>query len=370
MNRCKLGLIALAVLGTCVTGASAQSNVSIYGMIDLGLRIDDPKISGSSTTALVSGHQSGSRLGVRGSEDLGGGLSAVYALENGFSADTGQAAQGGLLFGRQVYGGLRGRSFGTVAAGRVTIFSAGTGDFSMLGDIDPFSVSFGISSIGSTFSSVVLRVDNAVLWQSPNWGGWRAGVGYSTAISGAEAAGTGNNNRMMFSALNYRAGPLFVAVTLDSISPTAAQKRAVSAGGLGASDNQTHLMVGGTFDTQMVKLHAAYYREDSQFGNTATRIPTAAESPTTRTADATGWMVGATIPFGAFRFIGNYQKRDGKRIGTYNGDRSVWSLGSTYRLSERSNLYASYGNSTGKGSLATSNTYNTKQMAVGLRHRF
>jgi predicted porin len=373
MNAFRKSVVALAMLGAFCGAATAQSNVTLYGIVDVALRYDNPKLAGASSLfSIASGHQSGSRFGFRGSEGLGGGLSAIFALEGGFATDTGTSTQGGLLFGRQAYAGVRSEQAGTFAAGRVTIFSGGTGDFNMIGDIDPFSVSFGISSIGSTFSSVVLRIDNAVLWQSPNWSGFRGGIGYSTQIAGTEVAGSGNNNQMMFSALNYSSGPLFIALTYDVIQPTNAQGNRVGvSGGLGATDDQTHLLLGGTYNFKLLKLHAAYWWENNQFGNTATRIPTAAESPTTRTADATGWMLGITVPLGSgFRVMGDYQNRDGKRTGTFEGDRSVWSIGTTYDLSRRTNLYASYGNSSGEKSLATSNTYNTTQTAAGIRHRF
>jgi predicted porin len=372
MHTFRKCLVALATAGVFSGAATAQSAVNVYGIVDVGIRYDNPKLAGAaSTLCIASGHQSGSRFGFRGSESLGGGLSAIFALEGGFNPDLGTSAQGGVLFGRQAYAGLRSEKAGTAAAGRVTIFSGGTGDFNMLGDIDPFSVSFGISSIGSTFSSVVMRIDNAVLWQSPNWSGFRGGVGYSTQLAGTEVAGSGNNNPMLFSALNYSSGPLFLALTYDVIKPTNAQGNRVGvSGGLGATEDQTHLLLGGTYDFKMVKLHAAYWWENNQFGNTATRIPTAAESPTSRTADATGWMLGVTVRSGAFRVMGDYQNRDGKRAGTFEGDRNVWSIGTTYDLSRRTNLYASYGNSSGEKSLATSNTYNTTQLAAGIRHRF
>jgi predicted porin len=372
MNAVRKSLVALAVLAAFSGVVTAQSSVNVYGVVDVAIRYDNPKLAGAdSTLGIASGHQSGSRFGFRGSESLGDGLSAIFTLEGGFNTDLGTSAQGGVLFGRQAYAGLRSVQAGTLAAGRVTIFSAGTGDFNMIGDIDPFSVSFGISSIGSTFSSVVMRIDNSVLWQSPNWSGFRGGLGYSTQIAGTETAGSGNNNRMMFSALNYSSGPLFVALTYDVIQPTNAQGNRVGvSGGLGATEDQTHLLIGGTYDFKMAKLHAAYWWENNQFGNTATRIPTAAESPTSRTADATGWMLGVTVPLGSFRVIGDYQSRDGKRAGTFEGDRNVWSIGTTYELSRRTNLYASYGNSSGEKSLATSNTYNTTQTAAGIRHRF
>ncbi len=106
----KKSLLALAVLSAFAGVASAQSSVTLYGIIDMNLQRNDPKAGGAaSTTGVNSGHQSGSRWGVRGSEDLGGGLSAVFTLEGGYSGDTGLQGQGA-LFGRQVWAGLRGAS--------------------------------------------------------------------------------------------------------------------------------------------------------------------------------------------------------------------------------------------------------------------
>jgi predicted porin len=81
-------------------------------------------------------------------------------------------------------------------------------------------------------------------------------------------------------------------------------------------------------------------------------------------------MLGLTVPIGQFRFFGDYQSRDGDQQGRFEGDRSVWAVGVRYPLSRRTNLYASYADSSGKGSLSTSNTYNTTQMAFGMRHGF
>ncbi|RZI41890.1 porin [Herbaspirillum sp. HC18] len=112
----KKSLLALAVLGAFAGVASAQTNVSIYGVADVG--IERTKLSpGQSTTRLSSGIQSGSRLGFKGSEDLGGGMSAIFALENGYDISNGALGQGGLLFGRQAWVGLNG-GFGAVKFGR------------------------------------------------------------------------------------------------------------------------------------------------------------------------------------------------------------------------------------------------------------
>lgn len=353
----KKSLLALAVLSAMAGVASAQSSVTMYGIIDMNLQRNDPKPNGvASTTGVNSGHQSGSRFGVRGSEDLGGGLSAVFTLENGFSGDDGTQGQSGRLFGRQVWAGLRG-GFGTVALGRFALFSSGTGSFDMFGATDPFATGFGISSLSSTFSSVAItRVDNGALWQSPNWGGLRLGAGYSFQANGTEGAGSGANNPVIFTAVNYTGGPIFAVVTYDRIKPTDAQKAA------GRSDDQTHIQVGFTFDAKIAKAHLAYAKEDNQFLGSAT----AANAGN----DATAWMAGVTVPLGSVNLLASYQKRDGDTLGTTNADRRVWSVGTSYSLSRRTNLYASYADSDGSNSINNNPTFDRKQITAGVRHQF
>src|SRR5688500_13267011 len=97
----KKSLLALAVLGAFAGAASAQTNVTIYGVADVGIARTDSDAPGSNATwGLNSGIQSGSRLGFRGTEDLGGGLSAIFQLENGFNIDTGGLATANTLFNR------------------------------------------------------------------------------------------------------------------------------------------------------------------------------------------------------------------------------------------------------------------------------
>ena len=112
----KKSLLALAVLGAFAGAASAQTNVTVYGLVDAGIQRTDTDNSGA-RWGLDSGLQSGNRLGFKGSEDLGGGLSAIFTLESGFNLDDGTQAQGGRLFGRQAWVGLNG-GFGTVKFGR------------------------------------------------------------------------------------------------------------------------------------------------------------------------------------------------------------------------------------------------------------
>jgi hypothetical protein len=165
----KKTLLAVAVLGAFAGTAAAQSSVTLYGVADANVE----RIKGAtSLTRISSGGVQGSRWGLRGTEDLGGGLKAVFQLESGFNIDTGTSGQGGALFGRQAYVGLAG-SFGAVRLGR---------QYSPMDDVagmvgtkthDVLSV---VPIIGNGDYN---RVNNAVTYLTPNFGGFTAQVQYS-----------------------------------------------------------------------------------------------------------------------------------------------------------------------------------------------
>src|ERR1700760_315613 len=114
MKRIALSTLSLALLG--VTGmAHAQSSVTLYGLIDESVQyVNNATPRGGSFVGLVGGNLQGNRFGLKGTEDLGGGLKAIFQLENGFDINTGKLGQGGLMFGRQAYVGLTGDTWGTV----------------------------------------------------------------------------------------------------------------------------------------------------------------------------------------------------------------------------------------------------------------
>ena len=115
MKKSALALAVLAAL-SLNRSASAQSNVQVYGLIDAGVEVvNHAETDGGSMVRVISGGKNTSRWGLRGSEDLGGGLKAVYNLEGGILMDTG--ASDGPLFKRQAYVGLDG-GFGRVVIGR------------------------------------------------------------------------------------------------------------------------------------------------------------------------------------------------------------------------------------------------------------
>src|ERR1700753_2005436 len=106
----------VALVFSAVSGiAYAQSSVLLYGIVDEGFQFNN-NAGGKRQYYLASGELNGSRWGLRGSEDLGGGLKAILVLENGFDVNTGRLGQGGLEFGRQAYVGMSG-GIGTITLG-------------------------------------------------------------------------------------------------------------------------------------------------------------------------------------------------------------------------------------------------------------
>jgi predicted porin len=141
-------IIAIAMAALSAGAVHAQTSVSVYGIIDAGVEVlSNANAAGQSLTRMPSlaGGMFPSRLGFRGSEDLGGGMNAIFALENGLQPDTGAFNQGGRLFGRQAWVGLSG-AWGAVTAGRtynmiyLSTFDTDTFGPSTygLGALDPF----------------------------------------------------------------------------------------------------------------------------------------------------------------------------------------------------------------------------------------
>ena len=376
--------VALAVLGAFAGVAQAQSSVTLYGIVDINYMWQKlPTVTGTGTntrveqkgtSAINSGHQSGSRWGMRGSEDLGGGMKAIFTLEGGYSPDTGTLGQSGRIFGRQAWAGLE-SGWGKLVAGRIATFSSGTGSFYMTGNVDPFSTGFGLAGLGNTMYSMnALRLDNSVAYMTPKWAGFQFGAGYSVNANGSENQISDLNSDVLFLGANWQGGPFFVMVTYDQ------------ADGSSGKPDQKHLQVGGTFDIGPFRLHAAY-ADQSNIG-TVPAIGTGGSGAFISlpagisSFDTNAYMLGATWNIGAFSVFGSWQKQDAdsKPINVpcaggpcpsanFDPDFDIWALGGTWNLSRRTNLYASWASRNASGSLID-NSFNAKQLAIGMRHLF
>jgi len=370
----KKGIVALAVLGAFSGAALAQSSVTLYGILDINYMWEEKpttvsgRVQQESVSAINSGHQFGNRWGIRGSEDIGGGLKAIFTLESGFNLDSGTSAQGGRLFGRQAWMGLSG-NWGDFVGGRIATFSSGTGSFDMFSRIDPFGTGFGLASAGQTFISAnATRLDNSVMYRSPKIGGFQGGLGYSTRVDGGETAPSSTNTKAFFSGVNFETGPFYAVLTYDAFDNT------------GGRPDQKDLQIGATFDVGPVRLHGGY-ADQSNIGAIPTQQGGAGSfiilPAGIANFDASSWLLGVTWKIGAFSLLASYQAfdADGKSVRTgttvtnFEPDFSIWSIGGTYTLSRRTNLYASYASRDADGTLAGPQ-FDYTQFAVGIAHRF
>ncbi|SFI49181.1 Outer membrane protein (porin) [Collimonas sp. OK307] len=207
-------MILVAGMLSGISGMTqAQTNVTIYGLIDLGVNYTN-NVGGKSQVQLESGDVQGSRLGFKGSEDLGGGLSAVFKLENGFKADTGKLGQGGLFFGRQAFVGLSSTTAGTVTMGRqydsvVDFVGPVTANGGWAGYL--FSHPLDNDNTDNSF-----RVNNSVKYTSPNF----SGVTFGGLYGFGETAGNAGNNRTYSLGASYVNGPLTAGLAYMNLNHT------------------------------------------------------------------------------------------------------------------------------------------------------
>lgn len=182
-----LSFIAAAVLAPCA--AHAQSSITTYGIIDAAVEYySNADAAGNGVTRMPSlgGGMFPSRLGFRGVEDLGGGLKAVFVLENGFAPDTGVVGQGNRLFGRQANVGLSG-SWGSVTFGRnYNMLTTSTYDVDIIGPSQ-----YGLGSLDPFIPNG--RSDNAIAYKG-TFSGVTVGGSYSLGRDTSAAGGPAGTN--------------------------------------------------------------------------------------------------------------------------------------------------------------------------------
>ncbi|VVE55721.1 porin [Pandoraea sputorum] len=232
--------LAMAVLGAFAGTAHAQSSVTLYGIIDAGLTYVSSQgaavdsTSGSRNVKFSSGNLQGSRWGLSGSEDLGGGLKAIFTLENGFDLGNGTASASGKMFGRQAYVGLTSASAGAITIGR------------QYDSVVDFVGPFASGSQWATFSGAHIfdndnlnnsfRINNSIKYTTANYNGLSAGAlyGFSNQANGGKGSGFANN-RAWSAGLGYANGPLALGVGYLYLSGPAATSP-LNAGGAVSGD--------------------------------------------------------------------------------------------------------------------------------------
>jgi predicted porin len=341
----KKTLVAMAAFAA--VSSFAQSSVTLYGRVDAGLFSNKTISSGAGTAAPVRISQvgidngnavglTGSRWGMRGTEDLGGGLKAGFKLENRFSVDTGAGTQAGpLLFGGESFLSLSG-GFGTVKLGRI---------FTAFDDLRGIAVSKNNfdgawTPVGDTYKAGVAdyagRGDNAIKFESANFGG----------ISGALMYAFGENKGVGVSASNqvsahikYANGPLAVGFGLQNEKP------------VGTAPKTKHAAISASYDLGVVSLSGGYNNSKLD------------------TAKDTEFSLGVTVPLGAAAISAGFASSKSKIAGAKDDKGSGFGISATYAMSKRTTLY------TGLKSTNVKNAGGNKELdndlfSVGVRHDF
>ncbi len=357
MKKTLVAFAALAVVGA----ASAQSSVTLYGRIDASLGSVKSELNGvtraavpqTPTTSAVasgdagaqirSGGHTGSRWGLKGTEDLGGGLKANFVLEQGFNIDDGGASSS-RQFHRQSYVGLSG-GFGSLNLGRQYDITD-----QMYGNFDPFGYS-GYSAMGYAFNvgcgtggsgDCVGRQDNTVMYKTPSMGGfsvtamWAPGEDKSTTNSAGKVYGL---------MADYRNGPIAVGLGYQSNKMNAAGQR----------DSRTDTNLAGSYDLGAAKVYLQLERGKN--------------NNTVGDGEDTGYGLGVILPVGPASVTVGYaaEKQDIGNV-EVSTSKSFAVLGK-YDLSKRTYVYAAYrrGETDPTGGV---NTTKETKYGLGVVHNF
>ncbi|MFK4448377.1 putative porin [Caballeronia udeis] len=384
----KKSLFALAALGTFAGAAHAQSSVTLYGIVDAGF-VYANNIGGNKLYEPSAGNLQGDRWGLRGTEDLGGGLKALFVLENGFNAFTGKLGQGGDEFGRQAYVGLSSQ-YGTVTLGR---------------QYDSVVDYTGAFEVGSQWASFYAahpgdldnmnnsnRVNNSIKYASANYSGLTFGGLYS--LGGV--AGQFNRNQIFSAGLGYAQGPLVLGAGYfnvknpnfsffgnNSTSSTTASNMTGSTvySGYASAKTQQVITAAGAYTFGAATVGATY--SNTQFKDLGQTVGTGL-NPHGLSGNAKFHnaelnfkyqLTPALLLGAAYDYTKGYGVNDAKY---HQGV-----LGADYFLSKRTDLYfdAIYQHASGTDStdhaavadingLSPSSTSNQVAAVVGIRHKF
>ena len=414
-------IIALAVAGLMSGAAFAQSNVTIYGNLDIGYLQADQNTKNVTAGGVVTkseldlrstGFQNGAlstnHVGLRGTEDLGNGLKALFQVEMGMTeadylgGDTGTDTASAYTFRKQNIG-LQG-GFGTFTIGRQGVLideawavgSAGMKN-NAVGDMytSAAGTGSGINANAGSFHDV--RANELVTYVSPSFSGFTAAVQYGTGKTDTNATATDANARHTNWGLraNYDNGPLALVAAYNSeknenttktnatgVVPACSAAMSATTGAIttvGCTEtDKDSWLIGGNYNFGVVKVFGQYFDGSRQVDTYA-----AAAVPAKADFDIKGWELGLHIPVSAqitlagsyFDTTTDYKNVDAAGAVTSKGDidGKGYQFAALYAMSKRTTAYAMYGYEKSdlgtKASLAK-NDIDGYNFAVGLKHAF
>ena len=364
----KKTFVAAAVLGAMASTAFA-ADVTLYGLVDLGLNYTQTKTTNQDTKdnfSMGSGQNSGSRFGLKGTEDLGNGYKVGFVLENGFKADTGAFEKGGRLFHREALLFVQ-SPYGELSMGRTGALDAGTGRYGMLAG-NATAMGTGWDQVGNSdfiLKGTKSRMDNTITYQSPSFAGVTVLAQASlktesvTDTNTAHVEGSSDTDRYYGLGVKFNAGALNAGI-VGGVSD-------YSRLDVHAADEDNGYAVAGyvNYDFGMIKpMFAVQYWN----GGVESGTPSGAFKDT----EGYGLVIGATAPVlgGTLKATAGWNDfEDAKDTDT---DYNNWmvGVGYEYSLSKRTSVYTAAGYKEAKTKTATTKTEKTTEVMVGLVHKF
>jgi len=393
----KKSLLALAVLGAFAGAANAQSSVTIYGIVDTGVVYQSKVATAAGGTGtkfgLNSGIIQGSRIGFKGVEDLGGGLSAVFQLETGFTNDNGglqgsDASTGSNLFRRKSVVGLAG-NFGTVLVGRQTDFADTISAYTAVQDFGGW-----INNSGSSLDRLQgTRTNNSISYTTANLSGFTGNLMYGfgeTAgqTSAGQSFGVGGkyDNGPLGLGINYyqsKAGATPSDVSLIPVTSTTASVNTLAANS--GSTAQKVLNVAASYQFGPARVYANWSRVKQDLNNQANLTAVGVGSLTSvtnrtlaRSNKADIYEIGTAYSLTpSLKLLAAVDHTRANFDGVSNKTKLTQvSLGTDYWLSKRTDLYAFLAYTKASDMVnpgvsdSTGTDGNQGAVAVGIRHKF
>jgi predicted porin len=369
--------LVFALLGaSCGSVWAQQTATTVYGVLDAGVVSErgcgNGGNSGNNCSVRVdSGMASESRVGVRGSEDINGRLSVLYGLEAGVQLDTGRSDQGGRLFGRQAYVGVKGD------AGAVTVGRQQNLEYSALTEVgDPFKGGTA-GSATNLIGTAGRREDNSIHYYTGAVHGVSAAASYSRDESTDQSVGAAglamSGNRTWGLSVGLESGPWVLRAAHQNRSIAgAAPITSLGNNSLEAKNSVVAANVRMGFGTAYAAYSVSRGYASSPLWNPDN--PYSASIASTPSTDSRDMLVGLAVPVGGATILASFIRKNDRDLA--NQDANQMALGATYALSRRTDFYAAYSRINNRNGAAytvgnaSARGAGTSAVNVGMRHAF
>ena len=349
----KKTLAAVAVLGA-FAGSAVAADVTLYGLVDYGVRYqnldaDKAGVDKTNKVDMKSGANSGSRFGLKGTEDLGNGVKVGFVLENGFDADTGALGdkKGNRLFDREAQLFVDG-SFGRVSFGRVGQLASANGSYGLLGVTGPFSTGYGDATSGLKFvgANGFTRFDNTITYMTPSFGGLTVYAQYSSSVSSSGTENESDTDRAYGIGAKFVGAGLTLVGVVDSTNYQSFGSGAVSKD----MDDALTVTLGGNYDFQVAKVYfGGQYFDNAKTVATTNVIDDENKAKistgyTLGSLGAEGWGlglgVGVPVMGGTASAYAGYLDADSVDDSDTSLKRFTGAVGYSYTFSKRTSMYS------------------------------